>query len=133
MQQWDAAIKSYQEAIADYSKVGNPAAASEAQAGLAQIALAQGDRVQAQHWVDALLPVLEAQPNAGFTTPFFTYHTCYRVLTANQDRRAPAVLELGCCLLLDYAAGISDLALRRSFLENVAVHRELQVLHHASG
>ena len=56
-----------------------------------------------------------------------------RVLVANQDGRAPIILEQGWRLLLDYAVAIPDPALRRTFLEGVAVHRELQALHGASG
>ena len=133
LQQWAAAAVSYQEALACYTKVGNQPDATEAQAGLAQIALAQGERNLGQAWVDRILPVLAAHPHAGLTTPFFTYLTCYRVLAANQDSRAQAILEQGWRLLLDDAVGLTDPALRRSFLEGVAVHRELQQVHGASG
>ncbi|MCX6047060.1 MAG: tetratricopeptide repeat protein [Chloroflexi bacterium] len=131
LQQWAAAGASYEEAITCYHKGGNMAAATEAQAGLAQIALAQGDLAQAQRWVEAILPILAAEPRAGFNTPFFTYLTGYRVLAANQDARAKALLAQGWRLLLAYAAEITDPALRRSFLEAVAVHRELQALYQA--
>lgn len=127
------AAKSYQEALRYYRQVGNKAAATEAQAGLAQVALAQGDRSQARRWVEQILPVLAQQPRAGFSSPFLTYLTCYRVLVATQDERAPIVLEQGWRLLLDYAVAIPDSALRRSFLEGVAIHRELQTLHGAAG
>ena len=132
LQQVTAAAASYADAIACYTKIGNQPEATEAQAGLAALALAQVDRDQAQHWVDAILPVLAVQPSAGLTTPFFTYLTCYRVLTANHDPRAPVILEQGWRLLQDYAADISDPARRRDFLEGVAVHRELQALYRAS-
>ncbi|MCE7988792.1 MAG: hypothetical protein DYG89_47155 [Caldilinea sp. CFX5] len=128
-----AAADSYQEALGYYHKVGDRGSATEAQAGLAQVALAQGDLRGAQQWVVQLLPVLAAQPRAGFNSPFFAYLACYRVLAANQDERAPTILEQGWRLLLDYAAAIPDPALRRSFLEGVAVHRELQALHEAAG
>jgi len=125
LQQSTAAAASYTDAIACYTKIGNQPEATEAQAGLAALALAQGDRDQAQRWVDAILPVLAAQPCAGLTTPFFTYLTCYRVLTANQDPRANVLLEQGWRLLQDYATGITDPAQRRDFLAGVAVHRAL--------
>ena len=129
LQQWVAAMASYTDAIACYTKIGNQPEATEAQAGLAQIALAQSDFNQALRWVEAMLPVLAEQPRAGLTTPFATYLTCYRVLAVHQDQRAAAILEQGWRLLLDYAVGISDPGLRYSFLEKVTVHRELQALH----
>jgi DNA-binding NarL/FixJ family response regulator len=51
--------------------------------------------------------------------------TCYRVLCANQDARAQAVLELAQRVLHKRAAQITHEARRRSFLENVATHREI--------
>ena len=51
---------------------------------------------------------------------------CYRVLDAVHDPRAATVLQTGQRLLHEYADSISDDALRRSFLENVPTHRELQ-------
>ena len=131
LQQSTAAAASYTDAIACYTKIGNQSDTTEARAGLAALALAQGERDQAQRWVDAILPILAAQPRAGLTTPFFTYLTCYRVLTANQDPRAPGILEQGWRLLQDYAIGITDPAQRRDFLEGVKVHRELQALYAA--
>ncbi len=114
------------DAIACYTKIGNKPEAAEAQAGLAALALAQ-------HWIEAILPVLAVQPSAGLTTPFFTYLTCYRVLAANQDSRATAILEQGWRLLQEYAADILEPARQRDFLEAVKVHRELQALYQASG
>jgi len=50
---------------------------------------------------------------------------CYRVLEANHDPRAATVLETAQRVLQEYAAQIPNTALRRSFLDNVATHREL--------
>ena len=57
----------------------------------------------------------------------------YRVLDANHDPHAASVLQTAHQLLMDYADHITDETLRRSFLENVATHRELQAAyaHHA--
>ncbi len=123
------AADAYQQAIAACTKLGNVSLSSEAEAGLAQLALRAGEIWQAQRWVEAILPVLATQPRAGGTTPFFTYLTCYQVLAANQDERANTVLAQGGRLLQEYAAGISDLGLRRSFLEGVAAHWALMGLY----
>jgi tetratricopeptide (TPR) repeat protein len=126
MEQWADAAAAYQEAITGYQTLGNAAMATEAQAGLAQLALAQGDLAQAQQWVEQILPILTEHPRAGFNTPFFTWLTCYRVLASNEDPRASGVLQTAYSLLQQYAASIQDVALRRMFLEKVAVHDALQ-------
>jgi tetratricopeptide (TPR) repeat protein len=125
MHQPDLAAVAYQQAVAWYSKIGNVAMASEPQAGLAQLALAQGDRVQAQTLVETMLPLLAERPRARVLTPFYAYLICYDVLEAVQDTRAATVLQAGQHLLQEYAAQIPNTALRRSFLNNVATHREL--------
>jgi hypothetical protein len=53
------------------------------------------------------------------------YLTCYRVLQANADPRAEEILCTAHNLLQERAAKIDDEELRRSYLENVAAHREI--------
>jgi predicted ATPase len=125
MHQPALAAAAYQQAVAWYSMIGNVAMASEPQAGLAQLALAQGDRAQAQTLVETLLPVLSQRRRARVLTPFYAYLICYRVLEAVQDSRAATVLQTAQRLLQEYAAQIPNTALRRSFLDNVATHRDL--------
>jgi hypothetical protein len=55
----------------------------------------------------------------------WVYLRCYRILTANKDPRAIAVLNNAHALLEAYAGEISDASLRQSFLENVTSHREI--------
>jgi predicted ATPase/DNA-binding SARP family transcriptional activator len=124
LQQWDAASAIYQIAAAHHTKRGNRAMAAEPQAGLAQIALAQGDLVGAQAQVEAILPVLAEYPRAGFNDPFFIYLTCYRVLAANGDERAGTLLQQGYDLLQQAAAALDDES-RQRFLTAVPVHRDL--------
>nr|PZN19169.1 MAG: hypothetical protein DIU80_21945 [Chloroflexota bacterium] len=75
--------------------------------------------------MEPLLAILDYYPRAGLDEPFFAYLVCYRVLDALRDPRAAAVLEAGQRLLREYADNIASPALRQSFLENVATHREL--------
>lgn len=121
MQQWADATASYQTAIACYTQLGNAVLAVEAQAGLAQIALAQGELAQAQQWVERVWPILAEQPCAGFTTPFATYLTSYHVLSANQDAHAAALFEVAYTLLQEYAASLHDEPWRKTFLENLPI------------
>jgi hypothetical protein len=125
MDQPDLAAAAYQQAVAWYITIGNMAMAVEPQAGLVQLALAQDDRVRAQTLVELMLPVLSERPGARVLTPFYAYLICYQVLEAIQDTRAATVLQTAQRLLQEYAAQIPNTALRRSFLENVATHRDL--------
>jgi predicted ATPase/DNA-binding SARP family transcriptional activator len=125
MDQPDLAAAAYQQAIACYITIGNTAMVIEPRAGLVQLALAQDDRVQAQILVEMMLPVLSERPRARVLTPFYAYLICYDVLEAVHDSRAATVLQTAQRLLQDYAEQIPNTMLRRSFLENVATHREL--------
>jgi class 3 adenylate cyclase/tetratricopeptide (TPR) repeat protein len=95
------------------------------QAGLASALLAVGDVAQARDLVDEILPTLEENTVQGLAEPLRVYLTCYQVLRASDDPRASAVLAAGYRILQERAARITDEALRRSYLENVAVHREI--------
>jgi hypothetical protein len=99
----------------------------ESLAGLARVSLAQGDASQAQALaqVEEILSYLETGTLDGTEEPFRIYLTCYRVLRASQDPRARTVLNTAHRLLGERTAKISDEELRRSFLDNVAVHREI--------
>jgi tetratricopeptide (TPR) repeat protein len=126
MEDWDAAATAYRQAVSIYKQVGNVALALEAQAGLVQVALAQGDRAQAQQRIEAILPMLNEDTCSGFYTPFFIWLTSFHGLAANQDPRAVAVLQRGHALLQIYAGAIPNDGLRRSFLQQVRAHRALQ-------
>ncbi|MFN8491578.1 MAG: BTAD domain-containing putative transcriptional regulator [Caldilineaceae bacterium] len=130
-QQWAAAQVAYQQAVDGYAKLNNARLAVEPRAGLAQLALAQGDLAQAQAWVESILPVLTAEPRAGFNSPFFAYFICQRVLVAAADPRAVALLQSAHDLLHQTAAAIDDEALRRAFLDKVAIHQALQQVYAA--
>jgi predicted ATPase/DNA-binding SARP family transcriptional activator len=123
----------YRQAQALRRELGQLNMAMESLAGLARVSLAQGDLSQAQAYVEEILAHLEAgAPSTGSghglngtDEPFRVYLTCYRVLRANQDPRAQEILSAAHRLLQGRAAKISDEEWRRSFLENVAAHREI--------
>jgi tetratricopeptide (TPR) repeat protein len=100
--------------------------AMEARAGLANVASAQEDWEQASAYVEAILPYVMSHPTLdGVTEPCLIYWTCYRILNAVQDTRAPEVLAIAYHHLQTKAAKIENTALRRSFLEDVVVRRYL--------
>jgi tetratricopeptide (TPR) repeat protein len=95
-------------------------------AGLAQVALAQGDLNGAQARVAEILPCLDDDPTLeGAGDVLQVFLTCYRVLQASGDPRATHILSQAHRLLQERASKIRDEELQRSFLENVACHREI--------
>jgi predicted ATPase/DNA-binding SARP family transcriptional activator/class 3 adenylate cyclase len=107
-------------------RVWQPHVAPEPLAGLARIAMAQGDTVGAMSYVEESLPHLERCPTPLCTFDAFGVHlTCYRVLSAVSDPRADTILEQAYRMLEQRAAQIDDEVLRRSYLENVPANREL--------
>jgi class 3 adenylate cyclase/tetratricopeptide (TPR) repeat protein len=119
----ERATASYAEAhdLAQASHLG--ARAAEAAAGLARIALANGDLAGALAWIEPVAARLEHDPLAGAVEPLRVFQTCYEVLHTAGDPRASAILAAGRGLLRARAALIADESLRRSFLEQVPHHR----------
>ncbi|MBN1137764.1 MAG: AAA family ATPase [Anaerolineae bacterium] len=126
LEDWTGAAAAYRQALALREQFGQHHLAPDPLAGLARVALAQGEPAEAMAHVEAILGYLEARPTLeGTWEPLHIYLTCYHVLCANGDPRAQGVLDAGYRLLQERAAKIDDEALRRSYLENVAANREL--------
>jgi predicted ATPase/class 3 adenylate cyclase len=120
------AVDAYRQALVLWLELGAPHMSPDPLAGLARVALARGKMVQALAHVEEILSYLEAHPTLdGTEEPLRVYLTCYRVLRANGDPRARSILDAAHSLLQEWVAKIEDQALRRSFLENVAAHREI--------
>jgi tetratricopeptide (TPR) repeat protein len=119
------AAAAYHEALALRRALGQPHQAVETLAGLARVSLARGELAQAQPQVEEIMDFIERNTLDGTYERFRIYLTCYQLLTKVRDGRATPVLEKACDLLRTQAARISSEPLRRSFLENVAVHGEL--------
>ncbi len=96
-----------------------------AQAGLAALLLAQNDKAAALAAVDALLLEFDPAEPDGWQCPQRLLLACYRILAANHDPRATAVLHQAWALVQGQAEKISDPALRTAFFTNVPVNRAL--------
>ncbi len=123
------ARESYRQAACLSQELAAPTLAAEAHAGLANVASYEGDVAAARTHAEAIIEILTMQRRAGLDEPFISYLACCRVLCAHQHPRAVEILAQGHALLLEYADHIADAELRRSFLVNVAEHRELQQLY----
>lgn len=94
-------------------------------AGQARLALLLGEPVEALSYIEKILIDIESGSLDGTLEPYRIYLTCYQVLRANQDLRAEGILTESYNLIQERAKNISDESLRNSFLENVAVNREI--------
>jgi predicted ATPase len=123
--QFEAAAAAYREAGRLHHAAGQEHLAAETVAGLARVALAQGDLSEAQAHVEAILQYVATNPIDGVEEPLRLHLTCYQVLQACGDPRAAASLETAHRLLHQRAATITDPIERRSFFENLPVNREI--------
>jgi tetratricopeptide (TPR) repeat protein len=119
------ASAAYQQALDRYRQSGFLNRPAEALAGLARLALEQGDPAQALDHVEEILDHLQSHTLDGTYEPLRIYLTCCRVLKAHDDAHATEVLRTACRLLEERSARIDDEGLRRSFLENVRTNREI--------
>ena len=97
----------------------------EPQAGLARIAVLENKLKEALELVDQILRVFEDYDMNGCEEPLRVYMTCFRVLEANHDPRGEDILNKAYALLEQRASMIEEPDLRKSFLENVEVNKEI--------
>lgn len=127
----EAAAEAYDQAMRLRRELGQETLAIDDAAGLARVALSQGDLDKAAALCQEILAWLETNGSAGVEYPLQVRLTCYRVLMAQADghpeirQRAESLLAQTHEALQDQAAGISDPALRATFLQNVSVNREI--------
>ena len=126
----DAAREAYQESITLRGELGQEHLTPEPLEGLARIALAQGEAADALEYAEEILEITgDCQNLDGLIDPTRVCLTCFRVLQTIGDQRAPEILRRAHQQLQARAEKISDEGLRRSFLENIASHRELVRLY----
>ncbi len=100
--------------------------ATDPLAGLARVALANGDLKAALARVEEILDHLDARGSlAGAEEPHRVTLTCYQVLMATGDPRAAAVLEAGYAELQQQVDRLPSETARRRFLDNIPWNRAL--------
>ncbi len=99
---------------------------TEPLAGLARVALANGELETAMARVEEVLAYITTSGSlAGAEEPHRITLTCYQVLEAAGDPRAAAVLEIGYTELARQADSLPSERARKRFLETIPWHREL--------
>ncbi len=118
----DRAKREYEETLRLTGAASSERPEKAALCGLAAIALVEGNAIEAQRYTARLLTDLGERPRPRVFRPHLV---CYRVLRANGDPRADGILEQAYRMLQERAGKIEEETLRRSYLENVAAHREI--------
>ncbi len=122
----EAAATAYDQAAQLCREMGLAGLAMADLAGLACLALAQGQLNLALNRVEPILAWLDTHHHlAGLDDPYQVYLTVYRVLTAaapGQTDRAQTILTAMQSLVQKQAAWFSDDTLRRKFLENAKIN-----------
>jgi ATP/maltotriose-dependent transcriptional regulator MalT len=119
-----AARQAFEQARVRAAEINDPYR-FDAAAGLARVALAQGDLPGALREVEALLADVEGGTWQGVDMASLIELTCYQVLARHHDAQADGWLRRAHDTLQAQAAAIADDTMRQSFLQNIPVHREI--------
>jgi len=129
----DVARDAFDEALAIRRELGQEVLCLDDLAGLARVALAQGDTSRALAHIEEIVAWLAGNSPEGMEFPVLVYLSGYQVLQAAADaERAKAMLEAGYKLLQERANRIQDQMLRNRFLENVPFNRDLLAAYQKS-
>jgi DNA-binding SARP family transcriptional activator/predicted ATPase len=129
---WAAAQVLYQEALTLWQEQKRPHYAVEAQAGLAEVALAQGDLATAVAHALTILDFIQASPPAralcAVEEPARVYWSCYQALqAAGKEALAEALLRSARDWLNTRMAGLPH-EQRQLYQQNVAANRMILAL-----
>jgi tetratricopeptide (TPR) repeat protein len=125
--QLDDAVEYLQQALYLRQELEQEQLIVESRACLARVRLARGELVEAQREVDHILAHLDSGKGLeGTDAPFLIHLTCILVLQTTKDTRAGEVLERAHRFLQELATRFPDNATRRSVLERVPWHHDIE-------
>jgi len=125
---FEQARNAYQGALLIRRECNQPLLATEPEAGLSRVLLAQGDIEAADQHIRTILPVINTNLSLdGTDDPIRVYLACYLVLNAKNDDKAGDIIKAARDLIQSRAAKIPDEGRRKSFLENIPHHREIRI------
>lgn len=125
---FDAARMEYRAACESFEVLDGRHMALEPIAGLAAVEFADGQVEAAMAHVETILSRLDAGSSLdGTDEPLRIRLTCYRVLQATQDARAPALLNEAYSELQSRAAKIDNAMARDRFLNGISHHKAILV------
>jgi len=125
--EWDGAADAYRQAAALRAEIGQEGPALYDRVGLARVEAKQGSLETALASVEAALAWMEEHGPASVEYPLHVYLSAVEIFAAaGQPERAREALSTAHALLTEQASRISDEDARRTFLENVPVHRAIR-------
>lgn len=123
---WEEAKQALKKSVEIRHELKQLNLATEPMAALIEIALAESALNDVLSEAESIIERLDEDPQlAGPYEPFRVHYILYRFLECRQDSRAVSVLRRASKLLLDRASKISDPDMRKSYLENVIVHKKI--------
>jgi predicted ATPase/class 3 adenylate cyclase len=126
LQQWAEAAAAYHEAQQIRKQIGQHSYAVDDLAGLARVALQQGELKQAQDYAQEAKEWLAEQGTAGMEHPLRLYLTLAAVAeAAGQPSEARRLLQAAIQMVEAQAERISDEAVRRAFLAEGPLHQRV--------
>ncbi len=126
LQKWDEAAKAYEEAKSIRQQIGQQSYAMDDIAGLARIALYQGNVEEALTYARAAQEWLAHSGTEGMEHPLRLYLTLAEVLAAAElPQESAEMLQAALRMVQEQAARISDEAIRQSFLQEGPLHQQL--------
>jgi tetratricopeptide (TPR) repeat protein len=129
LKDYEQADELLQEALTVRQEIGYQAKVMEAKAWLARLHLERGDTAQALTLIEDVVAYLEGGGTLDSVSwPRWVYLNCFQVLRANVDPRANSILRAGYDSIQRIAAGVTDEAVRSTFLENVPWNSEIIAL-----
>ena len=130
--QLETAGEDYQRSLAVSFERNNLSDEIDALAGLARLAQISGEKNQARTYSEQIWQKFDPVQVTDPECRSWTLLTCYRIFHEMGDPRHKDVLQKAHQLLMQHAKKYEDESLRRSFLENVEVNRQIDELVKAS-
>ncbi|MFC1851977.1 tetratricopeptide repeat protein [candidate division CSSED10-310 bacterium] len=122
----------FTEAYGDWQKLDNVVLAGECGAGIARAMMKQGKDEDAWKTIAPLLPTGELTIPYGVRDPFFTFLTCYELLSLKDKRRAENMLCQIHKLLQLRAEQFTSAEEKQLYLQNIPSHRTVIALYNRS-
>ena len=124
------AEQNYRRGLELHEELGSRGRLVEARAGLAEVVAAEGQDDEARKLVDEVLDHFRSNGADGIEEPVSSLLSCQKALGAADESTAAELIDLARSHVDETSARISDLEVRRSFVEEVEAHRRLAGLSH---
>ena len=122
---YPAAETLFNEAIELRSQIGQSPTIAETLGDMGQMYLEWGRAEQARNCAETLWNLLFSQSGASVEEPHILAICAHLLQAAGETQRAEHALAKGRALLQERTAAITSPDMRRSYLENIAMHRKL--------